>query len=60
MFYNNDNIGHLEPVLDGEGSKSTKSEPAISLMEKEKNTEIETLKNKINSLDMKLEKCLRD
>jgi hypothetical protein len=52
---------HLEPVLDGEGSKSTKSEPAIiSLMEKEKNSEIEALKNKINSLDMKLEKCLRD
>jgi hypothetical protein len=47
-------------VLDGEGSKSTKSEPTISLMEKENNSEIEALKSKINSLDMKLEKCLKD
>ncbi len=60
ICFNNDNIVHLESVLDGEGRKSTKSEPAISLMEKEKNSEIEALKNKINSLDMKLEKCLRD
>ena len=57
---NNDNIVHLESVLNGEGCKSTKSEPTISLMEKEKNSEIEALKSKINSLNMKLEKCLKD
>ena len=42
IYFNNDNIVHLESVLDGEGSKSTKSEPTISLMEKEKNSEIGT------------------
>ncbi|CAB4019650.1 Hypothetical predicted protein [Paramuricea clavata] len=60
ICFSNDNIVHLESVLDGEGSKSTKSEPTISLMEKEKNSEIEALKSKINSLDMKLEKYLKD
>ncbi len=58
ICFNYDNIVHLEPVLDGEGSKSTKLEPAISLMEK--NSEIEALQSKINSLHMKLGKCLRD
>ncbi len=58
ICFNNDNIVHLEPVLDGEGSKSTKLEPAISLMGK--NSEIEALQSKINSLHMKLGKCLRD
>ena len=60
ICFNNDNIVHLESVLDGEGCKSSKSEPTISLMEKENNSEIEALKSKINSLDMKLEKCLND
>jgi hypothetical protein len=49
---NNDNIVHLESVLDGERCKSTNSEPTISPMEKENNSEIEELKSKINSLDM--------
>ena len=55
----NDNIVHLESELDGEGRNSTKTAPTISPMEKE-NSEIEALKNKINSLDIKLEKCLKD
>ena len=50
---------HLESVLDGEGRKSTKTAPTINPIKKE-NSEIEALKNKINSLDIKLEKCLKN
>ena len=59
ICFGNDNVAHLESVLDGEGRKSMKAAPTISPMEKE-NFEIEALKSKINSLDIKLEKCLKD
>ena len=59
ICFGNDNIVDLESVLDADGRKSTKIVPTISPMEKE-NFEIEALKSKINSLDIKLEKCLKD
>ena len=59
ICFGNDNVVHLESVLDGEGRKSMKAAPTISPMEKE-NSVIEALKSKINSLDIKLEKCLKD
>ena len=59
ICFGNDNVAHLESVLDGEGRKSMKAAPTISPIEKE-NFEIEALKSKINSLDIKLEKCLKD
>ena len=59
ICFRNDNTGHLESELDGEGTNSMKTAHTLSPMEKE-NPEIEALKNKINSLDIKLEKCLKD
>ena len=58
ICFRNDNTGHLESELDGEGTNSMKTAHTLSPMEKE-NPEIEALKNKINSLDIKLEKCLK-
>ena len=43
ICFGNDNVAHLESVLDGEGRKSMKAAPTISPMEKE-NFEIEALK----------------
>ena len=47
ICFNNDNIVHLESVLDGEGCKSTKSEPTISLMRRKRILKLRHLKAKL-------------